>query len=138
MTVEIVEAPGEAERMAIMAALVAHNDRAVGPTKRQQVAIVTRGDDGAINGGLWGMIAYDWLFVQYISVPTERQGQGLGRELMGQAETIARDAGCIGIWLDTYSFQARGFYEKLGFVTFGEIPDYPVGETRFFMTKRID
>ncbi len=138
MTIEVVETPGEAERAAIMAALVAHNDRAVGPTKRRQVAIVIRGDDGAITGGLWGMIGYDWLFVQYLSVPLDRQGQGLGRALMARGEAIARDAGCTGIWLDTFSFQARGFYEKLGFVTFGEIPDYPAGETRFFLTKRID
>jgi len=56
---------------------------------------------------------------------------------MEQAETIAREAGCTGIWLDTYEFQARGFYEKLGYTLFGTLDDYPVGQRRFFMQKRL-
>ena len=138
MTIEVVESPGEAERLAILATLTAHNDAAVGPTDRRQVAIVLRDDAGAIVGGLWGMIAFGWLFVQYLAVPPQMQGQGRGRDLMLQGEALARDAGCVGIWLDTFSFQARGFYEKLGFVQFGTIPDYPPGHSRFFLSKRID
>jgi ribosomal protein S18 acetylase RimI-like enzyme len=56
---------------------------------------------------------------------------------MQQAEDIAREAGCAGIWLDTYEFQARGFYEKLGYTVFGELPDHPAGMKRFFMMKRL-
>nr|WP_277991024.1 GNAT family N-acetyltransferase [Sphingomonas panni] len=118
--------------------MTAHNDAAVGPTERRQVAIVLRDDDGAIVGGLWGMIAFGWLFVQYLAVPPEMQGQGRGRDLMLQGEALARAANCVGVWLDTFSFQARGFYEKLGFVQFGTIPDYPPGHSRFFLSKRID
>ncbi|MGT2514750.1 GNAT family N-acetyltransferase [Sphingomonas panni] len=138
MTIEVVAAPGEAERLAILATLTAHNDAAVGPTERRQVAIVLRNGDGAIVGGLWGMIAFGWLFVQYLAVPPEMQGQGRGRDLMLQGEALAREANCVGVWLDTFSFQARGFYEKLGFVQFGTIPDYPPGHSRFFLSKRID
>jgi GNAT superfamily N-acetyltransferase len=45
-------------------------------------------------------------------------GKVVGKALMAQAENIARANGCIGLWLDTYEFQARGFYEKLGFEVF--------------------
>lgn len=138
MTIEVVASPGEDERLAILAALVAHNDASVGPTERRQVAIVVRDAAGAITGGLWGMIGYRWLFIQYLALPPESRGQGLGRRLMEQAEAEARAAGCIGIWLDTFSFQARGFYEKLGYGVFGQIDDFPPGHSRFFLTKRID
>ncbi len=138
MTVEVVAAPGEGERDAILRVLVAHNDAAVGPTARRQVAIVLRDDAGTVIGGLWGKIGYRWLFVEYLAVPLSHKGRGIGRDLMQRAEAEARDAGCIGIWLDTFSFQARGFYEKLGFAVFGDIPDFPPGETRFFLSKRID
>jgi RimJ/RimL family protein N-acetyltransferase len=57
---------------------------------------------------------------------------------MHRAEDIARAHGCIGLWLDTYEFQARGFYEKLGFTLFGTLDDHPVGRKRFFLQKRID
>jgi GNAT superfamily N-acetyltransferase len=138
VTIDVVATPGEDERLAILATLAAHNDAAVGPTERRPVAIVVRDDGRAITGGLWGKIAYRWLFVEYLAIPPETRGKGIGRELMQRAEALAREAGCIGIWLDTYSFQARGFYEKLGFVVFGDIPDFPPGETRFFLSKRID
>ena len=138
MTVEVVANPGEGEREAILRILVAHNDAAVGLTERRQVAIVVRDERQTITGGLWGKIGYRWLFVEFLAVSPELKGQGIGRDLMRRAEELAREAGCIGIWLDTFSFQARGFYEKLGFGHFGTIGDFPPGHSRFFLSKRID
>jgi len=138
VTIEVVATPGEAERDAILAVLVAHNDAAVGPSPRRQVAIVVRDDAGAIVGGLWGRIGYRWLFVEYLALPPAMQGQGVGRDLMLRAEAEARADDCVGIWLDTFSFQARGFYEKLGYTTYGKIADFPPGHHRFFLSKRID
>ncbi|EZP52514.1 MULTISPECIES: GNAT family N-acetyltransferase [Sphingomonas] len=135
--IEIVAAPGDREREAILAPLVAFNDAAVGPTERHPVAIVLRDEAGAIVGGLWGMASYRWLFVQYLVVPSTMRGQGLGRQLMAAAEAEARRLDCVGLWLDTFSFQARGFYEKLGYRCFGQIDDYPPDEARFFLSKRI-
>ena len=56
--IEVVAAPGDLERDAILAPLVAFNDAAVGPTERHPIAIVIRADDGAIVGGLWGTLSY--------------------------------------------------------------------------------
>jgi ribosomal protein S18 acetylase RimI-like enzyme len=53
--------------------------------------------------------------------------------LQAEQEAIAR--GCRGAWLDTYSFQARGFYERLGYAVFGILNDYPPGQKRIFCTK---
>jgi GNAT superfamily N-acetyltransferase len=138
VTIEVVASPGEVEREAILRILSAHNDASVGPTERRQVAIVLRDAAGTITGGLYGKIGYRWLFVEFLAIAPEHKGQGIGRDLMQQAETLARDAGCIGMWLDTFSFQARGFYEKLGFAQFGTIDDFPPGHARFFLSKRID
>ncbi|MHA6723441.1 GNAT family N-acetyltransferase [Sphingomonas sp. RS2018] len=137
MTIDVVAAPDEAIRDAILRPLVAHNDAAVGPAARRQVAIVMRGDDGTIVGGLWGMIAYRWLFIQYLALPAEMRGQGTGRDLMAAAEAEARRDGCVGVWPDTFSFQAQGFYEKLGYKIFGRLDDYPPGAHRMFLSKRI-
>ncbi|PZQ58114.1 MAG: GNAT family N-acetyltransferase [Sphingomonas taxi] len=135
--IEIVPGPGDAEREAILAPLVAHNDAAAGVTERHQVAVVIRDGEGAIVGGLWGTVGYRWLFVQYLALPPESRGRGHGRALMAAAEAEAARLDCIGVWLDTFSFQARGFYEKLGYRVFGQIDDYPPGEARFFLSKRI-
>ncbi len=77
------------------------------------------------------------MFVEYLVVPDALRGNGTGTRMMQTAEQVARDRGCMGIWLDTFSFQARGFYEKLGFSVFGTISDYPLGHQQYFMAKRL-
>ncbi|MDP1027485.1 GNAT family N-acetyltransferase [Sphingomonas sp. KR1UV-12] len=135
---ELLSNPDDSVRDAILAPLIAHNEAMVGPTDRRTVAIVLRGDDNAVTGGLWGVTGFRWLFVQYLAVPAALKGQGHGRTLMRMAEEEARRLGCVGVWLDTFSFQARGFYEKLGYAVIGRIDDFPPGESRFFLRKRID
>jgi hypothetical protein len=56
--------------------------------------------------------------------------------MRAEREALAR--GCKHAWLDTYEFQARGFYEKLGYRCFGELDDYPTGFSRYFMQKALN
>jgi GNAT superfamily N-acetyltransferase len=132
------ETPTDADRDAVLAVLAAYNDGHVSPPRRQPLALLLKDADGGTIGGLWGRSSYDWLFVEYLAVPDHLRGREVGTALMRQAEQVARDRGCAGIWLDTFAFQARGFYEKLGFTLFGTIADHPVGSARFFLSKRLD
>ena len=88
-------------------------------------------------GGLYGKISYGWMFIELLSVPESMRTQGMGSRLMLAAEELAREKGCAGIWLDTFSFQAPGFYRKLGFSEFGHIAEYPPGHTRHFFQKHL-
>jgi GNAT superfamily N-acetyltransferase len=134
-----VEPPLPEHRAAVLERLVAFSDPRAGagdwPERRLCLAI--RGADGAVGGGLWGRFYYDWLFIELIFVPEDRRGQDLGSALLAMAEAQARDWGAIGVWLDTFSFQALGFYEKKGYAVFGEIADYPAPHRRFFLSKRL-
>jgi len=71
-------------------------------------------------------------------LPADLRSRGLGAELLRRAEVEARARGCVGAHLDTYGFQARGFYEKQGYAVFGALPDCPPGHARFFLSKRLD
>ena len=57
--------------------------------------------------------------------------------LMQEAERRARRRGSLLIHLNTYSFQAPGFYEKLGFRRFGGMEGSPAGASRHFYAKRL-
>jgi len=87
--------------------------------------------------GLAGATYCGWLFVKYLWVSDTLRRQGVGRELMGQAEGRARERGCHSTWLDTFSFQARGFYEKLGYEEFGRL-DYPTRPLPAFHAEATD
>jgi len=72
-----------------------------------------------------------------LAVPEQGRGQGIGSKLMNMVEEFAREKDCVGIWLDTFDFQAPGFYKKLGYTECGEIVDYPLGHKRHFFQKRL-
>lgn len=78
---------------------------------------------------------FSHLHVDLLFLPESLRRDGIGRRLMNDAEGEAIRRGCRGAWLDTYSFQARGFYERLGYTTFGTIDDYPPGHSRIFLKK---
>lgn len=126
------------QRDAILEPLRAYNLAQVGDPQLQTfVWSLREAAGGAVVGGLYGRIAAGWMFIELLSVPEAMRGKGHGRQLMEQAEALARERGCIGIWLDTFSFQAPEFYRRLGFVVFGEINDYPPGHSRYFLQKRL-
>jgi GNAT superfamily N-acetyltransferase len=133
----VCEDPTDEVREAILAGLSAFNAENGYPANLQQVAITLTDDAGAIVGGLWGKTVYDWLFVDYLVVPAAMRGRDLGSQMMAKAEQIALERGCVGSWLTTFSFQARGFYERLGYEVFGCLENSPGENVRIFMRKRL-
>jgi GNAT superfamily N-acetyltransferase len=86
-------------------------------------------------GGLTGHIAYEWLFVDILWVAENARSRGQGSQLMLAAEEEARSRSCRHAWVDTFSFQALSFYEKLGYTVFGKLDDFPTGYSRYFLRK---
>ena len=134
-TITLEAEPDLALRAQILAPLSAFNDAAAGPGHWGGLAVAVRDAAGEVVGGLWGRTGYGFLFVELLALGPAR-GQGLGREVMAVAETEARRRGLLGMWLDTWTFQAPGFYEKLGFTECGRIREYPPGHDRVFYEKR--
>ena len=134
LTVE--DAPDEADVEVLPYALEAYNEgRWPQHPPWQSLAIFLR-DEAQIVAGLAGETYCGWLFVKYLWVSEGLRARGVGRELMARAEGLARERGCHSAWLDTFSFQARGFYEKLGYQEFGRL-DYPPDHHKHFMRKRL-
>lgn len=136
MDVVLTLNPTPAEEKAVLDGLIAFNEAKGGPIGYQPMAILLKDDAGTIQGGMVGRVVYDWLFIELLHLPESARGEGLGTRLMAQAEDFARDKGLSGVWLDTYHFQAPGFYEKLGYKVFGTLEGHPVGGRRFFLEKR--
>ncbi|MHA3735785.1 GNAT family N-acetyltransferase [Pseudomonas sp. Eth.TT006] len=137
LRIELSKKPTEEQRKAILDPLVAYNDAQTGGSTSEPFALLVRDEHDAILGGLYGRVIFQWMYIELLSVPEQGRGQGIGSKLMGMAEELANQKNCLGIWLDTFDFQAPGFYKKLGFSQFGEIIDYPPGHSRHYFQKRL-
>ena len=71
-------------------------------------------------------------------VPASLRGRGLGSALVRTAEAEARTIGCVGMQVDTFSFQAQPFYERLGFTVFGVQENFPPGYRCVYLRKAFD
>lgn len=135
----VADTPRPEDRDAVLAALRAYNIAQTGKSERPDFAVLVRNPQTrAVEGGLYGEESFGWAFIRYLVVPEAYRGQGIGSRLMAEAEKIARARGYVGVWLDTYEFQARPFYEKLGYQVFGELEGGNGAHGQFFLKKHFD
>jgi predicted N-acetyltransferase YhbS len=125
------------EREAIVSGLIGYNADRGFTWASQDLSVVARDGTGALIGGLLGHTNVGWLFVAALWVADRHRQRGLGGALLAAGEAEASRRGCIGVYLDTYSFQAKPFYERLGYEVFGQLTDCPPGATKYYLSKRL-
>jgi GNAT superfamily N-acetyltransferase len=114
-----------------------YNTQHAGDDHAKRLCYVLRGANQQVIGGIIGVTYWNWLYIELLFIPEALRSKGYGRQLMQQAEEEARQRGAQHAYLDTFSFQAPEFYAKLGYRVFGELADFPLGQTRYFMTKEL-
>jgi GNAT superfamily N-acetyltransferase len=86
---------------------------------------------GGALGDTWGL----WLHVSDLWVDPALRGKGYATKLMNAIEQLAIQRVCASSYLDTFSFQARPLYEKLGYKVFGTLENHPKGHSHYFLKK---
>lgn len=121
----------------LLAGLRSFNTQFLNADRFGSLGIYFKNDDGVMLGGLLASVKANWLCIDYLWVSESARNDGLGRELMYTAEREAIKLGCIHSLVDTFSFQALPFYEKLGYVKQMSLPEFPeTGMQRHYLTKR--
>ena len=136
--IDVVDDPPQADIDTLIGGLNAHSEPRVGQAGFDPVAAFARGQDGTVKGGVYAHINWQWLQVKLLWVSDACRGTGLGAELMAKIENLAVERGCRQAHVDTFSFQARPFYEHLGYQVFAELNDYPVGHSRYYLRKTLE
>ena len=126
----------EADEAAVVRGLLTFNEKWLGPSNDQPVRFVARDELGVV-GGLLGHTRWNWLYVAKLWVAARARARGIGTQLLMGAEELARKRGCTDASLDTFEYQARPFYEKLGYELFGTLDGYPPGYRQFYLRKRL-
>lgn len=112
------------------------NQAATGLDAMSPVRLVICNASGEIIAGVCGVQCWSRLYISSLWVREDFRGTGLGSRLLREAETRARQAGCTGACLTSFSFQAPEFYRRHGYQLFGKMNDYPPGEQLCFMEKK--
>lgn len=105
------------------------------PYERRDIRLFVRGAKDEILGGLLASVHMHCLVIQIMWVSDELRQQGIGRQLVNQAEQMAIEVGARQSLVETTTFQAPGFYRQLGYEVICEIPDCPVGSSSLLMRK---
>jgi len=113
-----------------------YNFRIVPPYNHQVLNLIAR-EQNAIIGGLLADLAWNWLYISYFWVAEQKRSLGLGSRILSMAEEIAVQRGCMRANLETHDFQSLAFYQKRGYVIFGQLENFPEGHTKYYLWKAL-
>jgi len=138
-TIKIFDATNE-ERGYIVSKLVSFNDSKVSFTQQpltQYISKCIKDGDEVIGGILSEVYCWNILSIDVLWVKDEHRNRGYAKALVCDVESEARKMGCKISHLDTFDFQSKELYEKLGYTVFGVLEDCPEGHNRYYMSKKL-
>ena len=131
----MIRPAGEAETEAVHAGLRAYNRTFIPDTADLSLAV--RDTGGRLVGGCDAFRMGDLVFLDVLWVAEDRRGSGLGGIILDRLEEEAARQGARRVELNTFSFQAPGFYEKRGYRPMGAL-EPAVGEYgHYFYVKEL-
>jgi len=134
MQIEVTDTPRPEDETFVIEQTRAYNRRYTERDVRA-LCVFARAADGTIVGGLSGMTYWQYLEVAYLWVNEAHRGAGYATKLMAAAESEARARGCRHAVVDTYSFQALEFYQRIGSGEFGRLHGFAGKYDRHFLHK---
>ncbi|QMV49961.1 GNAT family N-acetyltransferase [Ewingella americana] len=147
MKTRMTDAPTEADITDIIDGLRGYNKSFIPEQSFRDLAIFIEDDQGKKQAGIIAETVGNWLKIIYLWVDESLRGQDIGTKLLQDVQQEALQRGCRYAMVDTFSFQARPFYERHGFHMQMALEDYiadirapdeaPSTHTRFYLTKRL-
>lgn len=136
-TFELSDNPSQEDLRIIDAGIERHNSAEPELLKVRLLCVVVRDDAKVTRGGAVGRPWGQCCELQQLWVHDEARDQDLGTELMDLFEGAAAERGCTLVYLDTFTFQARPFYEKRGYMVVLQTEGFTQGIIKYTMHKRL-
>lgn len=137
--VEVSSSPSPADLATLSEGIQDFNRRTVPglPEVAQDLkfAVFARDTAGKVVGGIRATAFWGYLNIELLWLDASARGHGLGTRLVRSAEQFALRHGFRRARVETTSFQARPFYEKLGYRVYGELKDFPESHVSYFLAK---
>jgi len=101
------------------------------------LAVILRDDAGILVGALLGWTRWEWAHIETFWIREDLRNRGYGKRMLIDFERVARERKCQMIDLDTFSFQAPGFYQKCGYQEYGRLDGIGHGIHKCFFKKTL-
>lgn len=133
----ITNDPQERDLIEIRNRIIEYNLARIELKETQPLAVFANDDNGKKLGGVTAETHGNWLEVSFLWVDEKLRGQKIGSKLLLDAEKEAIIRGCKYAFLDTFSFQAKDFYIKLGYKEVFTLENYPLVGKRHYFVKQL-
>lgn len=105
--------------------------------QRNDLRLFVRDQNNKVIGGLLGLVNMHCLVIQIVWIEESYRGQGIGEDLVQQCEAKGIELGALQCIVETTDFQAKPFYERLGYAVIASVPNVPKGSSLHILHKRL-
>ena len=117
--------------------IIDYNSPFFGSNSAQPFTIYIKDSKSEVIAGLTGFYKGKYSRVDLLWVQEDYRSKGIGKKLVLKLEEFSKSKGCLYIQLDTFDFQARPFYEKMGFKCVGTVSKWVEERDCYFMRKTL-
>ncbi|MCL1801880.1 MAG: GNAT family N-acetyltransferase [Promicromonosporaceae bacterium] len=125
------------DRKVIDKGLTEYNQSKVPFGNYADISRVIKLGDEIIAGIIADISPWNILEIETLWVSEHYRQRGYAKALMDEVERLAKSMGSHLSQLDTFDFQAKSFYDELGYKVFGILEDHPKGHMRYYMSKKL-
>ena len=141
MKIELTTNPEEKEAELISNGIVEFNKKAIPDLEPVEAEIkffvFSKDEEGNVNGGIRAVCYWNTLHIELLWLSESLRGLGIGKEMIKKAENFALKNNCENVFVETTSWQAKPFYEKVGYTHIATINNRPKGHASHYLTKKL-
>ncbi len=129
--------PNPIDKQAMIDGMLAYHASKGHVRKSETFSVVIKDQNEKLLGCVMVSFMWNGMSIQSLWVEDAVRGQGLGKKLMTMAEEEGIKRGCALAYTDTFTWQAPGFYEKLGYKIYGKLEGFPEGNALSYYSKKL-
>ncbi len=107
------------------------------PRETMTYSVLLRNQKNEVRGAIVVSFLYNGMHIDLLWVDESLRNQDWGSKLIKIAEEEAVRRGCALAYTDTFTWQAPEFYKKNGYTIYGELDDFPVGNSLYYFVKKL-
>jgi ribosomal protein S18 acetylase RimI-like enzyme len=129
--------PNPADKQVMVDGMLAYHASHGHPRKSDTYSVLVKDENEKLLGCAIVSFMWNGMSIQTVWVDEPARGQGLGQKLMTMVEAEGVKRGCTIAYTDTFTWQAPGFYEKLGYTLYGKLEGFPEGNALSYYSKKL-